>query len=115
MIVIDCSALVLVLTAHTSEGELVRGRVAQAGSPLDLYEVYRHGFDYLYESEPISLLHIGLHSHTGGRPLVAAQIDRLLRYLKQFPEVWFVRHGALASEIAAGTIALPAPDLRFAP
>jgi predicted nucleic acid-binding protein len=31
LIVIDCSALVLVLTAHTSEGELVRGRVAQAG------------------------------------------------------------------------------------
>ncbi|KJK54966.1 type II toxin-antitoxin system VapC family toxin [Saccharothrix sp. ST-888] len=31
MIVIDCSALVLVLTAHGSDGELVRSRVAAAG------------------------------------------------------------------------------------
>jgi predicted nucleic acid-binding protein len=31
LIVIDCSALVLVLTAHTPDGELVRSRVAQAG------------------------------------------------------------------------------------
>ncbi|MEV8322415.1 type II toxin-antitoxin system VapC family toxin [Kitasatospora sp. NPDC056731] len=31
MIVIDCSALVLVLTAHGPDGELVRGRVAAAG------------------------------------------------------------------------------------
>ena len=83
------------------------------GSPLDLYETYRHGFDYLYESEPMSLLHIGLHSHTGGRPLIAAQIDRLLRYLKQFPEVWLVRHGELADSIAAGSIALPAAETRF--
>ncbi|MFJ2805652.1 type II toxin-antitoxin system VapC family toxin [Kitasatospora sp. NPDC087271] len=31
MIVIDCSALVLVLTAHGSNGELIRSRVAEAG------------------------------------------------------------------------------------
>ncbi|MFG2696655.1 type II toxin-antitoxin system VapC family toxin [Kitasatospora sp. NPDC048407] len=30
MIVIDCSALVVVLTAHGPDGELVRGRVASA-------------------------------------------------------------------------------------
>ncbi|WP_030459565.1 type II toxin-antitoxin system VapC family toxin [Kitasatospora sp. NRRL B-11411] len=31
MIVIDCSALVLVLTAQTSDGELVRSRVVEGG------------------------------------------------------------------------------------
>ncbi|MFJ6379937.1 type II toxin-antitoxin system VapC family toxin [Kitasatospora sp. NPDC092039] len=31
MIVIDCSALVLVLTAHGSDGELIRNRLAGAG------------------------------------------------------------------------------------
>ncbi|MFD8479138.1 type II toxin-antitoxin system VapC family toxin [Kitasatospora sp. NPDC059673] len=31
MIVIDCSALVLVLTAHGSDGDLIRSRVAEAG------------------------------------------------------------------------------------
>ncbi|MFJ8473871.1 type II toxin-antitoxin system VapC family toxin [Kitasatospora sp. NPDC094011] len=31
MIVIDCSALVLVVTAHSSDGELIRNRVAEAG------------------------------------------------------------------------------------
>jgi peptidoglycan/xylan/chitin deacetylase (PgdA/CDA1 family) len=94
--------------------EFVDNRVLR-GAPRDFLDSYRDGFDYLYESEPMSLLHIGLHSHTGGRPLIAAQIDRLLRHLKQFPEVWFVRHGELARTVAEGAVALPAPALRFAP
>ena len=42
-----------------------------------------------------------------------AYFDRLLRYLKEFPEVWLVRHGALAQAIAEGAIALPSRELRF--
>jgi allantoinase len=92
--------------------DFVDNRVLR-GSPRDFFDSYKDGFDYLYESEPMSLLHIGMHCHSGGRPLIAAQIDRLLRTLKQFPEVWFVRHGELANHIAEGTVALPAPNLRF--
>ena len=94
--------------------DFVDNRVLRA-SPRDFFDAYKDAFDYLYEQEPMSLLHLGLHSHTGGRPLIAAQIDRLLRYHKGFPEAWLVRHGDLAESIAAGTIALPAPHLSAAP
>ena len=93
--------------------DFVDNRVLRAG-PRDFFDAYKDAFDYLYEQEPMSLLHIGLHSHTGGRPMIAAAADKLLRYLKEFPEVWFVRHGALADAIRQGAVALPSPALRFA-
>ena len=53
------------------------------------FETYRDQFDYLYDHEPMSLLHLAVHSHFGGRPLlqvlaeegpepVHAELDRLL-------------------------------------
>jgi len=37
-----------------------------------------------------------VHCHFGGRPLMAAVFDKLLRYFSQFPDVWFARHCELA-------------------
>ncbi|OGA37406.1 MAG: hypothetical protein A3G24_04130 [Betaproteobacteria bacterium RIFCSPLOWO2_12_FULL_62_13] len=37
-----------------------------------------------------------VHCHFGGRPLMAAVFDKLLRYFSQFPDVWFARHRELA-------------------
>ena len=34
--------------------------------------------------------------HVGGRPLVSALLNKLLRYFSQFPDVWFARHRELA-------------------
>jgi hypothetical protein len=53
-------------------------------------------FDYLYAREPLSLLVMTVHCHFGGRPLMSAMLDKLLRYFAQFPGVWFARHRELA-------------------
>jgi peptidoglycan/xylan/chitin deacetylase (PgdA/CDA1 family) len=76
--------------------EFVDNRVLRA-SPRDFYEVYKDSFDYLYDAEPMGLLHLAVHSHFGGRPLIAAQFDKLLRYFAGFADVWMPRHDELAA------------------
>lgn len=66
------------------------------GSPRDWHDVYRDTFDYLHANEPTSYLNITLHCHFGGRPLMAAQLDKVLKYIAGFPDVWIVRHDTLA-------------------
>ena len=65
----------------------------------DWFEVYKDTFDYLYANEPTSYLNITVHCHFGGRPLMAAQVDAILKYIKRFPDVWIVRHDELAQWI----------------
>lgn len=65
-------------------------------SPEDLIDVYRGTFDYLYRHEPMAMLTLTLHCHFGGRPMVMAQFERIIAYLKQFPDVWFARHEELS-------------------
>lgn len=65
----------------------------------DWYDVYKDTFDYLYANEPTSYLNITVHCHFGGRPLMAAQVDAILKYIKRFPDVWIVRHDELAQWI----------------
>lgn len=74
--------------------EFVDNRVLRA-SPRDFHDVYKDAFDFLYDTEPMGLLHLAVHSHFGGRPLIAAQLAKLLRYFRGFPDVWLVRHAAL--------------------
>ncbi len=69
-------------------------------SPRDYYDVYRDSFDYLYDAEPMGLLHIAVHSHFGGRPLIAAQFEKILRYVSGFPDVWVPRHAELVDWFA---------------
>ena len=66
------------------------------GNPRDWYDVYQDTFDYLYRNEPVSYLNITVHCHFGGRPLISAQIDRILKYIRGFPDIWIVRHDELA-------------------
>jgi peptidoglycan/xylan/chitin deacetylase (PgdA/CDA1 family) len=65
-------------------------------SPQQFFDTYKSTFDYLYRREPMSLLVVTLHCHFGGRPLMAAMLDRLLRDFARFPDVWFARHRELA-------------------
>ena len=74
-------------------------RVLRA-SPRDYYDVYKDTFDYLYAHEPMALLPMTVHCHFGGRPLIAAMLDQLLRYYAQFPDVWFARFRDVAQFIA---------------
>ena len=74
--------------------EFVDNRVLRA-SPRDYYDVYKDSFDYLYAHEPAGLLHIAIHCHFGGRPLITAQFRKLLRYFAEFSDVWFPTHREL--------------------
>ncbi len=70
-------------------------------SPLDYYDVYRETFDYLYEHEPMALLPLAVHCHWGGRPLMAAMLQKILAHISARPDVWF----ATGSDIADWVIA----------
>ncbi len=83
------------------------------GNPRDWHDVYKDTFDYLYDNEPTSYLNITMHCHFGGRPLMAAQVDRILKYIKGFPNVWLVRHDELAEWIKSNKISEWTNEQRF--
>jgi allantoinase len=66
------------------------------GNPRDYYDVYKDTFDYLYKSEPGSLLNLAVHCHSGGRPMIMAVLCQLLEYFSRFPDIWFTTHGDIA-------------------
>jgi len=37
-----------------------------------------------------------VHCHFGGRPLIAAIMERILKYMAQYPDVWFASYGEIA-------------------
>ena len=71
-------------------------RIALRQAPRAWLDVFTDTFDYLYQNEPTSYLNVTLHGNFGGRPLIAAMVDKVLTYMKSFPGVWFVRHDELA-------------------
>ena len=76
---------------------------------------YKDTFDYLYANEPTSYLNITVHCHFGGRPLVAAQVDRILKYIRGFSRVWIVRHDDLAQWVLDNDVREWTNDARFYP
>jgi peptidoglycan/xylan/chitin deacetylase (PgdA/CDA1 family) len=66
------------------------------GSPKDFFDIYKHTFDYLYQNEPGAMINLTVHAHFGGRPLMAAMLAEILRYVKGFSGVWFARHDEAA-------------------
>jgi peptidoglycan/xylan/chitin deacetylase (PgdA/CDA1 family) len=85
------------------------------GNTRDWYDVYKDTFDYLYANEPMSYLNITVHCHFGGRPLMAAQVDKILKYIRGFPGAWFVRHDELAKWVKDNNIAEWTNQERFFP
>jgi peptidoglycan/xylan/chitin deacetylase (PgdA/CDA1 family) len=74
--------------------DFVDNRVLRA-SPRDFFDVYKETFDYLDRAEPLGLLHIAVHSHFGGRPMMAAMFEKTLAYFQNAGSVWFPRHAEL--------------------
>lgn len=118
----DYNAIDLPFCVETKKGPLVAiphtdfadHRVLRA-NPRDWFEVYKDTFDYLYANEPMGFLNITLHCHFGGRPLMAAQFDRILKYIRGFPGTWIVRHDELADWVKANKITEWTNDQRFFP
>ena len=80
---------------HIPHSDYTDNRVVSL-SPQQYYDVYKDTFDYLHQHEPMSLLVMTVHCHFGGRPLMSAVLNKLLRYFSQFPDEWFARHRELA-------------------
>jgi peptidoglycan/xylan/chitin deacetylase (PgdA/CDA1 family) len=80
---------------HIPASDFTDNRVLRA-SPMDLWDVYKETFDYLYWREPPALLALSMHCHFGGRPLVSAIMEKILKYMAQYPDVWFASYGEIA-------------------
>src|ERR1700676_1195645 len=87
-------------------------RVLRA-SPLDFHDVYRETFDYLYAHEPMAMLPVAMHCHWGGRPLMAAMLQKVLAYYSQFTDVWFARSSEIAEWMIAQKLDQVSYDTRF--
>ena len=71
--------------------DFVDNRVLR-GNPRNYFDVYKDTFDYLHANEPMSLVHVAIHSHFGGRPLMAAILAKTLGYFRGQKDVWFPKH-----------------------
>ena len=80
---------------HIPASDFTDNRVLRA-SPMDLWDVYKETFDYLYWNEPPALLALSMHCHFGGRPLISAIMEKILKYMAQYPDVWFASYGEIA-------------------
>jgi allantoinase len=91
----------------TKNGEIIAIPVSEftdnrvlRGSPRNFFDVYKDTFDYLYRHEPMSVLNIILHCQWGGRPPVTAVFRQILKYISEFPDVWFTTPGEIATWFA---------------
>ncbi len=80
---------------HIPGSDFTDNRVLRSSS-LDLWDVYKETFDYLYLREPNSYLPLSMHCHFGGRPMITAIFQKIFGYMKQFPDVWFASYGEIA-------------------
>ena len=94
--------------------EFVDNRALRA-SPRIYFDVYKDMFDYLHACEPGALINIGVHSHFGGRPAMAAVFRQLLEYLRSQKGVWFAHHREVARWIAEQKFEDTTYPTRFAP
>jgi peptidoglycan/xylan/chitin deacetylase (PgdA/CDA1 family) len=94
--------------------EFVDNRALRA-SPRIYFDVYKDMFDYLHACEPGSLINIGIHSHFGGRPAMAAVFRQLLEYLRPRKDVWFAHHREVAQWMVEQKFEDTSYPTRFAP
>jgi peptidoglycan/xylan/chitin deacetylase (PgdA/CDA1 family) len=66
------------------------------GSPRDFLDVYRDTFDFLLGTGRPEILNLTVHAHFGGRPPMAAMLQRILQHMRRQDGVWFARHDELA-------------------
>jgi peptidoglycan/xylan/chitin deacetylase (PgdA/CDA1 family) len=69
---------------------------ALRSSSLDLWDVHKETFDYLYAHEAPAFLPLSMHSHFGGRPMISAIFEKLFKYFASHADVWFATHAELA-------------------
>ena len=71
------------------------------GAPDAWYHCHKDMFDYQYRQEPGAFINITMHGNFGGRPLMSAQLDKLLGYILSHSGVWMPKHDQLAHWVNA--------------
>jgi len=69
------------------------------GSSRDFLYVYRDTFDFLYKTDRPEIINVSLHTHFGGRPVMASVFAQVLEHFQSFDQVWFARHDEIAAWI----------------
>ena len=77
-------------------GDFADNRVMRA-SPRDLYDALIGTFDYLADNEPMGLLVVTMHCQFGGRPLITAVLQEILKHIATSTLCWTARHEELAN------------------
>jgi peptidoglycan/xylan/chitin deacetylase (PgdA/CDA1 family) len=89
--------------AETDYGPIVQipgsdftdNRVLRSSS-RDLWDVHTETFDYLYRNEMPAFLPLSMHSHFGGRPMIAAVFDKIFKHIAKHSDVWLATHVEIA-------------------
>jgi hypothetical protein len=89
--------------------DFVDNRVLRS-SPNDYFDVYKGMVDFQRQHESAGLIHIAVHCHFGGRPLMSAAFERVLDYMRGFPDVWFPRHRELVRWFVEQQMEMPAAE-----
>ena len=80
---------------HIPGSDFTDNRVLRSSS-LDLWDVHSTTFDYLYERETPAFMVLSMHCHFGGRPMIAAVMDKVFRHIAKHDKVWFATYAEIA-------------------
>jgi hypothetical protein len=61
----------------------------------------------------LGLVHVAIHGHFGGRPLMSAVFSKVLRHLSSFSDVWFATHAEIAQWFVGLGVEQISPQQRF--
>jgi peptidoglycan/xylan/chitin deacetylase (PgdA/CDA1 family) len=80
---------------HIPGSDFTDNRVLRSSS-MDLWDVHANTFDYLYAHETPAFMVLSMHCHFGGRPMIAAVMDKVLRHIARHSEVWLASYAEIA-------------------
>lgn len=85
------------------------------GTPSNYFQGFKESFDFLYQEALAGrpgYIDVITHAELGGRPNIAAAVDRMIRYVKQYgSQVWI----ATRKEIAEYMLGLNTPADEYVP
>jgi peptidoglycan/xylan/chitin deacetylase (PgdA/CDA1 family) len=80
---------------HIPGSDFTDNRVLRSSS-MDLWDVHTTTFDYLYHREAPAFMALTMHCHFGGRPMIAAVMDKVFKHIAKHPQVWLASFADIA-------------------
>jgi allantoinase len=89
---------------HIPGSDFTDNRVLRSSS-MDLWDVHKETFDYLYHREAPAFMVLSMHCHFGGRPMISAVMDKVFKHVLRHPDVWLATYAEIAQWVAANKLA----------